>query len=233
MNLKNKIALVTGGGSGIGLETAIQLSVKGTKVIICGRNESKLIEAAKKFNLDYVKCDVSSEKEVLAMFEKIMKDYGTLDILINNAGFGGYSNLVDQSLDQMINVFETNVFGAMVVAREAAKIFCDKKEGNIVNISSTAGLKGFPGGTAYAASKFALRGMTECWRAELRPFNIRVILINPSEVQTPFFKNRKEEINPSKLLPGHIAHSIVAALEMDDVGFIPELTIFATNPKQL
>ncbi|MDD3558572.1 MAG: SDR family NAD(P)-dependent oxidoreductase [Melioribacteraceae bacterium] len=233
MNLENKIVLVTGGGSGIGLETANYISQKGAKVIICGRNEAKLAEAAEAFNLHSIKCDVSIESEVLSLFEKIKKDFGTLDVLINNAGFGDYSNLLDQSLESMLSVFETNVFGAMLVGREAAKIFCEKKAGSIVNISSTAGLKGFAGGTAYAASKFALRGMTECWRAELRPFNVRVILINPSEVQTPFFKSRKAEINPTKLLPGHIAHSIVAALEMDDVGFIPELTVFATNPKQV
>ncbi len=233
MNLENKIVLVTGGGSGIGLETAKYISQKGAKVIICGRNEAKLEEAAKAFNLQFIKCDVSNESEVLSTFEKIKKDFGTLDVLINNAGFGDYSNLLDQSLDRMVSIFETNVFGAMLAAREAAKIFTEKKAGSIVNISSTAGLKGFAGGTAYAASKFALRGMTECWRAELRPFNVRVILINPSEVQTPFFKNKNAEINPTKLLPGHIAHSIVSALEMDDVGFIPELTVFATNPRQL
>ena len=90
------------------------------------------------------------------------------------------------------------------------------------------------GGTPYVASKFALRGMTECWRTELRNYNIRVILINPSEVQTEFVVNSgrpKREFNPTKLLPVDIAHSVLSSLEMNERGFVTELTVFATNPK--
>ena len=100
-----------------------------------------------------------------------------------------------------------------------------------MNISSTAGLKGFPGGSAYVASKWALKGMTECWRAELRKYNVRVILINPSEVQTDFGEKVRDTINPTKLMAEDIAFATVGALEMNDRGFITELTVFATNPK--
>src|ERR1700733_10628465 len=129
--------------------------------------------------------------------------------------------------------FATNVTGVMLMTRAAAKIFIERKRGNVVNISSTASLRGAPNGTAYYASKFALRGMTECWRGELRQYNIRVFLVNPSEVLTNFGAaagfDQKE--NPTKLRGEDIAHMIKAALEMDDRGFTPELTVFAANPK--
>jgi len=110
------------------------------------------------------------------------------------------------------------------------------RKGNIVNICSTASLRGAANGTAYYASKFALRGMTECWRAELRPSNVRVILVNPSEVMTEFaahagLPQRTAPDNPTKLRVDEIAHAVRTSLEMDDRGFVTELTVFATNPK--
>jgi len=121
----------------------------------------------------------------------------------------------------------------MLMAREAAKHFISRKSGNIVNICSTAGLRGAARGTAYYGSKFALRGMTECWRAELRPHNVRVFLVNPSEVITDFAASAglAQPDNPTKLHGEDIAHIVKAMLEMDDRGFTPELSIFATNPK--
>jgi 3-oxoacyl-[acyl-carrier protein] reductase len=129
-------------------------------------------------------------------------------------------------------VFATNVTGAMLMAREAAKHFIAKRSGNIVNIASTAALRGAPSGTAYYASKFALRGMTECWRAELRKYSIRVILVNPSEVLTSFAATAgiPQKENPTKLRSEDIAYAIKGVLEMEDRGFTPELSIFATNP---
>jgi 3-oxoacyl-[acyl-carrier protein] reductase len=104
--------------------------------------------------------------------------------------------------------------------------------GNIVNIGSTAGVNGMRQGTIYSSSKFALRGLSECWKAELRRDNVRVFQINPSEVRTSFGTpdgTPKEEI-PSKLRGQEIAHTIHSLLTMDDRGFIPELNIIATNP---
>ena len=108
----------------------------------------------------------------------------------------------------------------------------DQGGGAIVNVASTAALRGFQGGTAYTASKFALRGMSECWREELRRHDVRVMLINPSEVLTDFAKRagREQEPHPKKLRPEEIAHAVVTMLEMDDRGFVPELSVFATNP---
>jgi 3-oxoacyl-[acyl-carrier protein] reductase len=130
-------------------------------------------------------------------------------------------------------VFATNVTGVMLMSREAARLFKERKRGNLINISSTASLRGAPNGTAYYASKFALRGMTECWRAELRKYNVRVFLVNPSEVLTDFARRAgfpQSAENPSKLQSEDIAYMIKAVLEMEDRGFTPELSIFATNP---
>ncbi len=130
------------------------------------------------------------------------------------------------------NVYDVNVFGAALMASEAAKIFKKQKSGNIINIASTAGTKGFANGTVYSSSKFALRGMTQCWQAELRKYNVRVILVNPSEVTTAFGDDERKEKPEvkNKLRPLEIAHTIVSTLEMDDRGFIPEVTVWATNP---
>ena len=234
MNLQDKVILVTGASLGIGLSTAIKLQEKGAKVIITGRNKDRLEKAAKENNLIPFVSDISKESDVVALFDYIKREFGNLDVLVNNAGFGTFEKIEDVDVEKFNSVLQTNVIGAAIAAREAAKIFKNQNSGSIINIASTAATKGFPGGTAYVASKFALRGMTECWRAELRPHNVRVILINPSEVQTEFFVNaggEKRDFNPTKLLAEDIAHTIVSALEMDERGFITELTVFATNPK--
>jgi len=163
--------------------------------------------------------------------ESTVRELGGLDILVNNAGIGAFQELAGIDREKFERVLAVNVTGAMLVARAAVGHFIRQKSGNIVNISSTAGLKGFAGGSAYAASKFALRGMTECWRAELRPHNVRVILINPSEVQTNFGRAAEpSQFDPRKLTAAEIADATVAALEMDDRGFIPEFSVWATNP---
>ena len=153
--------------------------------------------------------------------------------MINNAGIGaGFSELTETTLDDFRRVYDVNVFGAAMMGREAAKIFKAQNIGNIVNIASTAALKGFARGTVYSSSKFALRGMTMCWQAELRPFNVRVFLVNPSEVTTAFGKDDREEraeVN-NKLRSEEIAHSVIGILEMDQRGYVPEVTIHATNP---
>jgi len=234
MDINNKVILITGGSSGIGLAAAVKIMDKGGTVIICGRDENKLISAKEKYGLNIIQCDVSDEKQVIEMFQKINRDFKKLDVLINNAGYGYFDKIENINPEKFINVYKTNVLGAAICAKEAAKIFKKQNSGAIVNISSTAGLKGFADGSPYVATKFALRGMTECWRAELRQYNVRVILINPSEVQTSFYENAElgnKNYNPTKLHSDDIAHSIISSLEMDDRGFIPELTVFATNPK--
>jgi 3-oxoacyl-[acyl-carrier protein] reductase len=233
MNLKNATALVTGGSSGIGYSIAKTLIDAGTRVAITGRDEKKLYKAAESLNAVAIRADVANEADVQRTMKEVQQAFGHLDILVNNAGFGVFKKLVDMDRSSFDAVFATNVTGAMLMGREAAKHFIQRNSGNIVNICSTASLRGAANGTAYYASKFALRGMTECWRAELRQFNIRVFLVNPSEVLTNFgaAAGFTQKENPTKLLGEDIAVMIKGALEMDDRGFTPELTIFATNPK--
>ncbi len=234
MDLQDKIIVVTGGTLGIGLATAIKLKEQRAKVIITGRNKKRLEQASEDFDLTPFLSDVSKEQDVIDLFGFIKKEYGKLDVLINNAGYGYFDNIDEVDAKKFNDVLQTNVIGAALAAREASKIFKEQNSGAIINIASTAATKGFASGTPYVASKFALRGMTECWRAELRPHNIRVILINPSEVQTEFAVNAgrsKREFNPTKLVAEDIAHAVVSSLEMEDRGFITELTVFATNPK--
>ena len=234
MNLKNATALVTGGSNGIGLAIARRLIEAGAKVAITGRDKQRLAEASKATGAHPIHADVGKEADVLRSYHELFQTFDHLDILVNNAGFGVIKPLVEMDLASFEHVFATNVRGAMLMAREAAKHFIERKSGNIVNIGSTAAVRGAAKGTAYYGSKFALRGMTECWRAELRQHNIRVILVNPSEVLTDFYATAglpQNKDNPTKLRGDEIAHAVRAALEMDDRGFTIELTVFATNPK--
>jgi 3-oxoacyl-[acyl-carrier protein] reductase len=234
MNLRNATALVTGGSSGIGLAIAKTLIDAGSRVAITGRNQNKLSDAAKKINAHPIRADVSSEEDVKRTYREFFDTFGHLDILVNNAAFGERRSLVDMDRAGFDAILQTNVVGTMLMSREAAKHFVERKRGNLINIGSTAGVRGAANGTSYYASKFALRGMTECWRAELRQHNVRVVLINPSEVLTNFAATAgfaQDDNNPTKLQPEDIAHVVKSVLEMHDRGFTTELTVFATNPK--
>ena len=233
MNLRNAVALITGGSAGIGRAIAQSLAAGGARVAITGRDQGRLEEAARALGAFPIRADVAKEDDVERTYRELLAEFGDLHILINNAGFGVFKSLEDSDRASFDAVFATNVTGAMLMAREAAKHFIARQRGNIVNISSTAGLRGAANGTAYYASKFALRGMSECWRSELRRYNIRVFLINPSEVLTGFASTAGlvQKENPTKLRSEEIAYIVKAALEMDDRGFTPELSVFATNPK--
>jgi 3-oxoacyl-[acyl-carrier protein] reductase len=233
VNLKGANILITGGSSGIGFSIAKTLGDAGARIAITGRDERRLTEAAATLKALPIRADVSNESDVTRTYKEVQSKFGHLDVLINNAGSGVFKTLVEMEKSKFDAVFATNVTGAMLMAREAAKHFIERKSGNIVNICSTASLRGAANGTAYYASKFALRGMTECWRAELRQHNIRVFLVNPSEVLTNFgaAAGLPQKDNPTKLRGEDIAWMIKAALEMNDRGFTPEMTVFATNPK--
>jgi len=234
MDLKNAAALVTGASCGIGFETARVLRERGARVAVCARHKDELEASARMLGAFPIVADVSKEDDVLRMIDAMVKEFDDYNVLINNAGFGTFGPLVELTSDEFFSVWRTNVLGAMMVGRESAKHFVGRNYGNIVNISSTAGQRGFANGTAYCASKFALHGMTECWRAELRQHNIRVMQVNPSEVLTDFgttTRQKEPRDNPSKLHAPDIAELIVGMLELEDRGFITESTIWATNPQ--
>ena len=234
MNLRNATALITGGSSGIGRAIAKTLADAGSRVAITGRDGGRLQEAAKAINAHAIKADVSKEDDVKRTYREFFDEFGHLDILVNNAAFGERRALVDLDRARFDAILQTNVTGMMLMSREAARHFIERKSGNIVNIGSTAAVRGAANGTSYYASKFAVRGMTECWRAELRQHNVRVFLVNPSEVLTNFAATAgfsQDDANPTKLQSEDIAHVVKAVLEMNDRGFTTELTVFATNPK--
>jgi 3-oxoacyl-[acyl-carrier protein] reductase len=232
MQIAGARALITGGSEGIGRAIAAALVAKGARVGIMGRNPETVKKAGEELGAHPFTGDVGSEADAVRVMDEFTRAMGGIDILVNNAGIGGGAPLVDLDLETFENVFRTNVTGAMLMGREAARHFVQQNSGHLLNISSTSGLSGGKNATAYSGSKFALRGMTECWRAELRPHNVRVTLVNPSEVQTDFFAKlgRNQEKSERKLRPGEIADAIVGALEIDDRGFIPEFSVFATNP---
>lgn len=233
MDLKEKVAIVTGGSNGIGKQIAKQLVEQGSKVYITGRNEERLESAAKETGAIAVRSDVSKQEDIDALMKRVMSENEKLDILINNAGFGsGWAEIGDLDMKDMLRVYQTNVFGAAMMGQAAANIFKQQKSGNIVNIGSTASLKGYGKGSIYASSKFALRGLSQCWQADLRPYNVRVMHVNPSEVTTAFgipSGESREEVS-NKLRPQEIADPIIAQLQMDNRGFVPEVTVWATNP---
>lgn len=234
MDLKDAKAIVTGGSSGIGKETARQIAKAGGKVVIAARGKDKLNHAANEIGAIPIPCDVGKEKQVIDLVLEAIEEMDGYNVLINNAGYGHFSKLVNLSASEFEEQLRVNTIGAMMVARESAKHFIRQDYGNIINVSSTAGKRGFEGGTAYVASKFALGGMTECWRSELRSHNIRVMQINPSEVQTSFAENAgmgERKFNETKLIAEDIGKTICDMLSLPDRGFIPETSVWATNPK--
>lgn len=232
MEIKNARILITGGTSGIGYEMAKVLKENGAEVLICGRNENAVSKIASELNILGFTADVSNEEDVEKLFDFIAQEWKGLDVLINNAGIGYFSDLVSTTVQDFTQVWEINVKGAFMVGRAAAKFFISQEKGNIINICSTAAQHGFANGSAYVASKFALRGMTECWRAELRKYNVRVMQINPSEVVTDFGTKSgyASDKNEKKLKSSEIAHVALSMLTMNDVGFITDATVWATNP---
>lgn len=232
MNIKDAKILVTGGSLGIGKATAKLLVDKGARVAVTGRDRARIEAAAKEIGAHPITADVAKPDDVTRTYDEFLGTFDGLDCLINNAGIGVFKTLEEVEYKDFENIFSVNVFGAALMAARALPIFKKQGKGNIVNIGSTAAEKGFERGTIYAASKFALRGMTQCWQAELRRHNIRTFLIDPSEVATAFANSDRIERKASanKLTSNEIAHAIVSVLEMDDRGMIPELSVWATNP---
>ena len=233
MNLKEKHILLTGGSLGIGKETAKILVEKGAKVLITGRSAKRLKEAAEYTGAQTLVFDISKQENISIIAKQCIKLLeGRIDALINNAGIGAFKKIEEVTYSDFEKIFNTNVFGLALLSKSIISVMKKQKFGTIINIGSSASVKGFAGGSVYAASKFAVRALTQCWQAELRPFNIRVCQLNPSEVTTAFNndeRKEREELN-NKLSPKEIAHSILSILEMNKKGFITELNVWATNP---
>lgn len=233
MNLKGKHILLTGGSLGIGKETAKILVEKGANVLITGRSVQRLEEAAKYTGAKSLVFDISDQENSSDKAQQCIEILdGKIDALINNAGIGTFQKIEDITYSDFEQIFNTNVFGLALLSKSIISVMKKQKSGTIINIGSSASVKGFAGGSVYAASKFAVRALTQCWQAELRPFNIRVCQLNPSEVTTAFYNEERQERAEvhNKLSPKEIAHAILSVLEMEDKGFITELNVWATNP---
>jgi 3-oxoacyl-[acyl-carrier protein] reductase len=233
MNVKGKNIIITGGSLGIGKETARDLVKKGANVLITGRSENRLIEAKIYTGSKIIEFDVSDHENMSKNAKKCIDILdGRVDVLINNAGIGVRKSVDELNIEDFLKVFNVNVFGLALFTKEIIPYMIKESYGTIINIGSTASLKGYKNGSIYSSSKFAVRCLTQCWQAELRPHNIRVCQVNPSEVTTAFGNPKRVERRDvdNKLTPKEISHSIISAIEMDDRGFVNELNIWATNP---
>lgn len=233
MNLEGKNIILTGGSLGIGKETAKSLINKGANVLVTGRSQERLMSAFQNTESKTIEFDIGDLDNINLNAKRCIDllDH-KVDILINNAGIGVRKSIEELNINDFLDVFNVNVFGLSLFTKEIIPLMKKQNRGTIVNIGSTASLKGYKNGSIYASSKFAVRCLTQCWQAELRPHNIRVCQINPSEVTTAFGNSKRverEEVH-NKLTPKEISHAITSAIEMDDRGFINELNVWATNP---
>lgn len=188
---KKKVAVVTGSSSGIGYETALLLARNGFDTFATMRNLNKsqdISEVSKIENLPLrvLQLDVNDDRSVADAINNIFNEKKAIDVVVNNAGYGLMGSVEDSSLDEIKAQFETNFFGAIRVMQKVIPIMRKQKSGTIVNVSSIAGRIGFPLGSSYVSSKFALEGLSESMSYELKQFGIKIVLIEPGVINTNF-----------------------------------------------
>lgn len=237
-NLKNKKAIITGGGKGLGKATAIAFANEGIDVAITGRNEADLKETVSELEALGVKAiysvfDVSDYEEVQTGIKSIMNTFGSVDILVNNAGIAAFGSLNDMEVTQWSQIIQTNVMGMYYVTKEVLPYLISKNEGDIINVASTAGLNGNANTSAYSASKFAVIGMSESLMKEVRKNNIRVCTLTPSTIASDMsielgIANKDSE--DSVLQPSDFAELIVAGLKLPRRAMLKSASLWSTNP---
>jgi 3-oxoacyl-[acyl-carrier protein] reductase len=221
--------LVTGGSQGIGA-AVVELATKaGHTVVFTGRNRQLIDALAQKTGAHGLQADISVSEDNATTVQRCVEHMGGVDVLVNNAAYAYRAEIGALDVEQMKTMFDTNVFGLVDLTNRVVPLMKARASGDIVNIASTSGMKGAATATPYAASKWAVRGISQCWQAELRPHGIRVICVCPSEVQTNF-GGRGGRNNPNKLYAEDIGETIMAALDMPRRALWPELAVFANNP---
>ena len=217
--VKTKTVLVTGASSGIGQATALLLAQKGYHVFGTSRYPiSRIIP-----QVEMIALDVRSDESVEACIKTVMKKAGRLDILINNAGYELSGALEETSLDEAAGQFDTNFLGVLRMIKAALPIMREQNQGQIINISSLAGLVGIPFLGMYSASKFALEGYSESLRYEVKPFNIHVSMVEPSFLKTPMMNTRQLAAHPIRDYDQWRKRALAAVREFEENAPGPEL----------
>ena len=236
-SLTNKIALVTGAGKGIGRAVALALAAEGAHVGLLARTEADLLALAAEISAAggtaaLAVADVADRTAVNLAVAKIQQELGPIDILINNAGIGTFAKFLDMEPDAWEHIIQVNLMGTYYVTRAVLPGMIARQAGDIINISSTAGLRASAGASAYSASKFAVMGLTEALMQEVRKHNIRVSALAPSTVATDLaLSNNLTDGNPEKVMqPEDLAEFIVAQLKLNRRIFIKEAGMWSTNP---
>lgn len=237
-NLKGKKAIITGGNRGLGKATAIAFAKEGIDVAITGRNEKSLQETVAELktlgvNATYVVFNVGNHNEVQKGIKEILTSFGSIDILVNNAGIAAFGSFNTMEVDQWTEIIQTNVLGMYYVTKEVLPYLIENNQGDIINVSSTAGLTGNANTSAYSASKFAVIGMSESLMKEVRKNNIRVCTLTPSTIASDMSIElgiATKDSEDSVLQPEDFAELIVAGLKLPRRAMLKGASLWSTNP---
>ena len=237
-NLKNNKAIVTGGSRGLGRATAIAFAKEGIDVAITGRNEARLKETVAELEelgvkATYVVFDVGNYAEVQKGIKSILDSFGSVDILVNNAGIAAFGSFMDMEVSEWEQIIQTNVLGMYYVTKEVLPYLIEQNHGDIINVSSTAGLNGNANVSAYSASKFAVIGMSTSLMKEVRKHNIRVNTLTPSTIASDMSIElgiANKDSQDSVLQPEDFAALIVAGLKLPRRAMITGASLWSTNP---
>ena len=236
--LKNKKAIITGGGRGLGKATAIAFAKEGIDIAITGRNEAVLKETVAELEAFGVKAiysvfDVGDYEAVKNSIKNIVNELGAVDILVNNAGIAAFGTLNEMKVEKWSQIIQTNVMGMYYVTKEVLPYLINQNEGEIINVSSTAGLSGNASTSAYSASKFAVIGMSESLMKEVRKNNIRVCTLTPSTIASDMSIElgiADKDSQESVLQPEDFAELIVAGLKLPRRAMLKSASLWSTNP---
>lgn len=236
-SLQNKKAIVTGGGRGLGKATALAFAKEGIDIAITGRNEKVLKETVSELETFGVKAiysvfDVGDYDAVKKSIKSIIETLGGIDILVNNAGIAAIGSFNEMEVSKWTQIIQTNVMGMYHVTKEVLPHLIAKNEGDIINISSTAGLNGNANVSAYSASKFAVIGMSESLMKEVRKNNIRVITLTPSTIESEMTieLGMLSQGSENVLQPEDFAELILAGLKLPRRAMLKSATLWSTNP---
>jgi NADP-dependent 3-hydroxy acid dehydrogenase YdfG len=234
-SLSAAVAVVTGGGRGIGQAIATRLAGMDAAVVITGRDESRMQQVARELaaqghRCEAIACDLTDLASVEAMGQRLRRDYGRVDILVNNAGVSGPSALLHELASADWDaVFNTNLRGVYYMLRAIVPLMIEAGTGHIINISSLAGKNPLPRGAAYSASKWGLNGLSYGVAEELRGHNIRVSVICPGSVNTGFSPRRPGKETSKMLQPGDVAHAVAMLVTQEPQSFISEVLLRPTQ----